>query len=129
MVNLLTNLRNHNIYLDNGLTVNKFFGGFFNINVFTNQRHLVFGFGLFFVFVLLLYQFSKDSLNGKTIVFSGLVLGLLPFWHNFVFLAVCLVYSVSFFFLKKRQVVVKILVLQFWRWFADYDYWLVGFTF
>jgi len=97
---LLINLRNHNIYLNNGLTVDKFFGGFFNINVFTNQRHLVFGLGLFLLFILALRQ---TNLKKRSLVFLGILFGLLPFWHSFTFLAVGLVGVVSLLLVKNKK--------------------------
>ncbi|PJE70345.1 hypothetical protein COU97_00070 [Candidatus Shapirobacteria bacterium CG10_big_fil_rev_8_21_14_0_10_48_15] len=106
--NFLVNLRNHNVYLDNGLTVDKFFGGFFNINVFTNQRHLVFGFGLFLLFILALRQ---TNLKRKSVIFLGILFGLLPFWHSFVFLAVGLVGVVSLLAVKNKQDWFLILVI------------------
>lgn len=113
LTDFLTNLRNHNLYLNNGLTVDKFFGGFFNINVFTNQRHLVFGFGMFALFMILLSRLSSAKVQTKTIFFAGLTLGLLPFWHNFVFLAVCLVYSAAWFFSKSKKTIFNILIIAF----------------
>lgn len=104
--NFLTNLRNHNLYLNNGLVTDKFFGGFFNINVFTNQRHLVFGFGLFFIFILLLRRLPRNPF------FAGIFLGLLPFWHNFVFLAVCLVWGFAWL-INRKKIILKILLVAF----------------
>jgi hypothetical protein len=101
----LTKLRNHNVYLDNGLTVDKFFGGFFNLNVFTNQRHLVFGFGIFAIFVLLLWRIYQKKQSGSLqILLMGVIFGLLPFWHNFVFLAIGLVWGMAFLIIRKKEI-------------------------
>jgi len=109
----LETIRNHNFYLNNGLRTNPFFGGFFNINVFTNQRHLVFGFGLFMIFILLLAQLNWQQFKKRTIVFAGLLLGLLPFWQNFVFLAIILVYLGALIINPARREIFKILTVAF----------------
>lgn len=106
---LLVNLKNHQFYLNNP-TTDPFLGGFFTINVLTNQRHLLFGFGLFAILVLVLFRLSRRPLPFPTIFFTGLFLGLLPFWHNFVFLAGLLVLATSFLFWRKTDIV-KILLI------------------
>ena len=109
--NFLTKLRNHNFYLDNGLTVDKFFGGFFNLNVFTNQRHLVFGFGFFFIFVLILWRiYTGKKLAKKEMLLAAIIFGLMPFWHNFVFLAIGLVWGVAFLIVRKKEIFWVLLV-------------------
>lgn len=66
----------------------KIVSAFWNLNIYTNQRHLALGYAFFIIFFLLIYYFSKNpkKLNINVIVGMGAILGLFPFVHLSVFL-------------------------------------------
>lgn len=54
-------------------------GNFLNINVYLNQRQLIFGILAFFSIFYLIFFFQKIKL--KQILFISTLIGFLPFWH------------------------------------------------
>ncbi|MBI4100836.1 hypothetical protein HY439_03840 [Candidatus Microgenomates bacterium] len=80
---------------------------FWNLNIYTNQRH--FASGLFFA-LLPLYLFLRASKKKrppsiKVTIALGLILGLLPFWHATAFIIFLIMLAGIFLFLPfKRQV-------------------------
>lgn len=74
---------------------------FWTLNIFTNQRHLAFAFAIFFLFLLTLMtsEHLKQKQQFKHILPWGIVLGLLPFFHQPTFIALgiaCLWYVLIF---------------------------------
>jgi len=67
-------------------------GGFWNLNVFTNQRHFAFPLAIIlFGLLFLLKKIKKNHLGFKEALFLGLIVGLFPFLHGagfIMFLAV-----------------------------------------
>lgn len=77
----------------------KIVSAFWNLNIFTNQRHLAGGYaivlGIVFLFIKALK--SKKAIPSWQIFVLGITIGLLPFYHKAAFLMVGLI-MVSFFF-------------------------------
>lgn len=72
--------------------------GFWNLNIYTNQRHFAFALALFF---LIIYLFLTKAVTDKKILFLiGTVIGFLPIVHSGVFLIAIL--SLPLFFLLIR---------------------------
>lgn len=92
----------------------KIVSAFWNLNIYTNQRHLALPLGLFllFVFYIVKYDQQKKVLPLFLSTVFGLLLGLLPFFHSGVFIMFGLT-LVTFFLLfpRQRKAVFMILVL------------------
>lgn len=93
----------------------KIVSAFWNLNIFTNQRHL--GLAYFFPF-LATYLLVKSGKSGKKLKFwlvilLGIGLGLFPFFHKAVFLMTVVVLGSFFLFSPKlRRSIVVILAIS-----------------
>ena len=65
----------------------KLITGFWNLNVYTNQRHLAFGYAFFLLILLSIYRAAKkpERLSSSKTIVLGILLGLFPFIHLPVF--------------------------------------------
>lgn len=64
-----------------------FITAFWDLNVFTNQRHLAFALAIFLLFLILVFKdFSHKQLSLKTFLLWGIVLGFLPLVHSGIFM-------------------------------------------
>ena len=65
----------------------KIVSAFWNLNIYTNQRHLALAFVLILLIVLLFMKplLEKQKITYKKAIFLGLMLGLMPFLHSAVF--------------------------------------------
>jgi len=65
----------------------KLITGFWNLNVYTNQRHLAFGYAFFLLILLSIYRAAKkpERLSPSKTIVLGILLGLFPFIHLPVF--------------------------------------------
>lgn len=79
--------------------------GFWNLNPFTNQRHLVFGMliVLLFVYFLVLIYRKKENLNASSLFFLGVSFGLLSLWHITMFLSLFLLLCGFFMFCQPAR--------------------------
>lgn len=93
--------------------------GFWNLNIYTNQRHLASG--LFFT-LLPLYLFlksrqKKKALSLKTSLILGTLVGLLPFWHATGFIMSLTILAGLFLLLPYRRrtllIIATALILAF----------------
>lgn len=77
----------------------KVVSAFWNLNIYTNQRHLALGYLFFIIFLIRFYLSNKnpEKLTIKKSVLLGLILGFFPFIHLSVFLMTGV--SLSIFFL------------------------------
>jgi hypothetical protein len=66
---------------------NKIVSAFWNLNIFTNQRHLAFAYASFLFLLLLIYKYSTNSkkLTSSKTLLLGIFIGLFPFIHLAVF--------------------------------------------
>lgn len=86
---------------------------FWNLNIYTNQRHFASG---LFLALLPLYLFlrarqRKKPLSLKTLILLGVVVGLLPFWHATGFIMSLIILVGLFFFLpQRRQIFLVVLI-------------------
>lgn len=83
----------------------KIVSAFWNLNIYTNQRH--FAIALAFLLSLLLTivknEQKKKSLSRKVILIFGLILGIMPFFHASIFILSGLILIVIFFLLSKQR--------------------------
>lgn len=77
----ISSLYNHNTYPVGNMLGLGISGNFLNINVFLNQRQLIFG--MLFIFVLLDFLLSLQNMkiSPKQLGILVLTVGLMPFWH------------------------------------------------
>jgi hypothetical protein len=66
----------------------KIVSAFWNLNIYTNQRHLALAYGFFLFLVLLIYKFSNrpEKFTWNKTLILGIALGLFPFVHFSVFI-------------------------------------------
>lgn len=77
---------------------------FWNLNPYLNQRHLAFGllFTIILVYILL-SLLGKNNLNKISLSILGISLGLLPFWHSMMFVAIYILFAGFFIFYPKLR--------------------------
>lgn len=63
-------------------------GGFWNLNVYTNQRHLAFSLCILFIFIFLLLwkRLNQERFSWPLYLIFGVSLGFLPLFHGVIFL-------------------------------------------
>jgi hypothetical protein len=82
----------------------KAISAFWNLNIFTNQRHLALGYAFFLFLVLYFYRRSKqkrESLNLYRTISLGIIVGIFPFIHFAVFGMAEILLGVLFIFYPK----------------------------
>ena len=112
--NLILAFWRNSFYIGNGPLGDSTVSVFWNLNTYVNQRHLIFGmlFGIWIIYCLL-FQVSK-KIEKKQFVFLGLLLGLLPFWHISVFLALYIFFlGLLIIFPDKRKQIIILLLTSF----------------
>jgi len=101
----------HNSYTEGNLLGLAMGKNFLNINTYLNQRHLIFGLGVF-IFVLISLYFSK-KLSNLTIVLLALLVGFLPFWNFNVLISLYIILAVSVFLFKEfRANIIKVILIS-----------------
>jgi hypothetical protein len=96
----------------------KIVSAFWSLNIFTNQRHLALAYGVFLLFLLLIFKYSEKS-NNFTIrksVFLGVFLGLFPFVHLSAFImtgiSLCL-FLLVYPKIRKQIIIIGVIALTF----------------
>lgn len=83
----------------------KIVSAFWNLNIYTNQRHLALPFALllFLVFVLFRQERKKKNFSPFLIFGGGIFIGVLPFAHSSIFLMAVIVLGMMFILLKNQR--------------------------
>jgi hypothetical protein len=65
----------------------KVVSAFWNLNIYTNQRHLALAYAAFLILVLIIYKADRNPkwLSLRRTFILGVGIGLFPFWHSAVF--------------------------------------------
>lgn len=80
-----------------------------NLNVYVNQRHLIFSIGLALVLLSWFLQLLKRSkLSYQTFILLGIFWGMMPFWYTHIFISLGLIFS---FFLIVNKIQRKAIFL------------------
>lgn len=109
-LNLPLDIWSNPFYINNAPFDGSLIFNFFNLNTFLNQRHLIMGIAIV-LFMFLIIWFSTDkSINKKTAVFLGLILGLLFLWHAMMFLSL-LVVLIGILVIRRSKNIVLILII------------------
>lgn len=88
-------------------------GGFWNLNVFTNQRHLALSLSLLLILSFwFLRSIKKQKISLHQSIISGVIIGCLPFLHGAVFIMATAVFSSFFLLFNERKKIILILVVS-----------------
>jgi len=88
-------------------------GGFWNLNVFTNQRHFALSLAIFLAIVYFLIKTEKKNkkISLKLSVFFGLLIGIFSLLHGAVFVMSVAVLSCIFLLFPKQRIPIAIILL------------------
>ncbi|OGD86672.1 hypothetical protein A2Z23_03010 [Candidatus Curtissbacteria bacterium RBG_16_39_7] len=83
----------------------KIVSAFWNLNIYTNQRHLAFAYAWVLILVLIFLRIilHEKKISTKNSVFLGLILGMLPLFHSGVFSMGLLIFSLFFLLFKNYR--------------------------
>ena len=101
----LSEIFNNNTFASFGPYDHKTISAFWNLNIFTNQRHLAIAYSFFLILVYYFYKKSGSNkkLNlGKTLLL-GVIIGLFPFIHFAVFGMIEILLGTLFIFYPKTR--------------------------
>ena len=82
----------------------KIVSAFWNLNIYTNQRHLALAFGLILWILILILKpaLQNQKITSRQTILIGLLLGAMPFIHSAGFIMGIIIFA-SFFLLLKNQ--------------------------
>lgn len=92
----------------------KIISAFWNLNIYTNQRHLALALALLFliVFFIVKYERKTKNLSLYLILLFGILVGILPFLHSSVFLMILAVLGILLIlFSSQRKSIFFILLI------------------
>lgn len=103
--NTFTDIVNNRSFASFGPYDGKIVSAFWNLNIFTNQRHLAIAYATFLLLVLLIYNASKKPkyLTWNKTFIIGLIVGLFPFMHMAVFGMIGIFLIVTFIIYPKLR--------------------------
>ena len=112
--NSLFEIISNNKFISFGPYDGSIISAFWNLNIYTNQRHLALSYGLSLLLIYLFLKFKEDEKkeNIKKSVFIGIVLGFSFILNMSVFLmTVVILFSMFLFFGKKRIYIFTALII------------------
>ena len=83
----------------------KIVSAFWNLNIYTNQRHLALPLALLLLLVLWILKTEKKA-SMLQIALGGIFLGVLPFAHSSVFIMAIGIFGMLFILLKKQKMTI-----------------------
>ena len=83
----------------------KIVSAFWNLNIYTNQRHLALGYLFLFLILLFIYIFQNKPaiFSDKRAVFLGVLIGIFPFVHLSTFVMTVISLLIFFIFFKELR--------------------------
>lgn len=103
---------NSQVYLSVQPFQNDLVSIMWNLNVYVNQRHLLFGLGIAAFLLFLLHELPHKEARGRFYTFLGVILGLLPFWQTHIFIALN-IFILSFLTLHRSiRGLLQILIIE-----------------
>lgn len=87
IINFLVQVWDNKTYLSVQPFQNDLVSIIWNLNVYVNQRHLLFGLGIAAFVLYLIHEIPHCESKIKYYTFLGILLGLLPFWQTHIFIA------------------------------------------
>lgn len=110
-VNTLNSIINNKTFPSFGPYDGKIVSAFWNLNIYTNQRHLALPLALFLISIIFLIRENK-KISKRTITFIGIFIGILSFLNTSVFVMTIAVFSLFFVcFKEKRKSIFSILLI------------------
>ncbi|MEK7521366.1 MAG: hypothetical protein AAB599_01010, partial [Patescibacteria group bacterium] len=113
--NTLSDIFNNSSFPSFGPYDNKVVSAFWNLNIYTNQRHLALPFSLLLLLVYFLFKSNEKQKTSKLLILlCGFFIGILPFAHSSIFVMAILVLLILFVLLKTQRITIfGILLLGF----------------
>lgn len=84
---------NNNQYLSVGPFTNDHVSIIWSMNVYLNQRHLIFSFAIGILILIIIHSFLEEKISLLQALVLGILIGLTPLWDMYVFM--CLVVIIS----------------------------------
>ena len=83
----------------------KIVSAFWNLNIYTNQRHLALALAVFLliIFFIARYERKKKNLPLCLTLLFGVLIGILPFFHSSVFLMILVVLGILFILFSSQR--------------------------
>lgn len=111
-LNTLVDILHNSTFPSFGPYDGKVVSAFWNLNIYTNQRHLALPFALLLLLVLWIVKTENKKASFPQVVIGGIYLGILPFVHSSIFVMAVLVLGMLFILLnKQRLTILGILIL------------------
>jgi hypothetical protein len=111
--NILSDILQNNKFVSFGPYDGGIISAFWNLNIYTNQRHLALSYALSLLLIYLLLRFKDNHKkeNIKKSLFVGVILGSSFMLNMAVFLMTVIVFSCLFLFFSKNRVYVFIVLI------------------
>lgn len=108
--NIFLSVVQNNKFVSFGPYDGSIISAFWNLNIYTNQRHLAVSYALSLLLIYLFLKFKDDEKkeNIKKSIFIGTVLGLSFILNMAVFLMTLLIFSSMFLFFNKKRIYILI---------------------
>jgi hypothetical protein len=99
----LTDIVTSNAFSSFGPYDGKIISAFWNLNIYTNQRHLALSYAAFLLILYFIYKFSQKpkSFSYKSAILLGIFVGIFPFIHLAVFAMIGILLISSFLIYPK----------------------------
>lgn len=112
-LNTLYDISNNIIFPSFGPYDNKIVSAFWNLNVFTNQRHFALGLAVFLLLVYWIIRQEKEKkrLEVPLAALAGLFLGFMPYLHSSIFFMEGVVLGVLLLILKRQRLPLLVLLV------------------
>lgn len=93
ILELLVKIWQNDHYLSVGPFTNDHVSIFWNLNVYINQRHLIFSLSLALLLIAILHELIvKNKKNYRGFIIIGIIWGLFPFWQSHIFIGLGLIF-------------------------------------
>lgn len=91
----------------------KIVSAFWNLNIYTNQRHLALAFGLILGAIILILKpiVQNQKITSRRTILISLLLGVMPFIHSAGFIMAIIIFASLFLFLKNQRQSLLIITL------------------
>lgn len=111
--NIFLSVANNNNFVSFGPYDGSIISAFWNLNIYTNQRHLAISYALSLLLIYLFLKFKDNEKkeNIKKSLFIGAVLGLSFILNMAVFLMTLLIFSSMFLFFNKKRLYILITII------------------
>lgn len=113
-LNIVSDIITNNTFPSFGPYDGKIVSAFWNLNIYTNQRHLALPMALLFfvLFLIILQELKQKKISRVWSLIFGILIGILPLSHSSLFIMAVAVLSIIFILLPKQRLpVLTILII------------------